>query len=98
MSLSDVLNNVLSLFQINIDTYIDTKIALYKHFRLQSSEIESWPFYELEMTVKKLKEILEKQKEQEEKQTKEQQKNTPNMNNYTKSFNKYKMPSVPKFK
>lgn len=89
---------MLALFQINIDTFIDGKIALYKHYRLQSSEIEAWPYYEYEMTITKLKKQLEQQREHEEKSQKEQQKGMPNMSKMTKGFGNMKMPSVPKFK
>ena len=84
------------MFQINIDTFIDGKIALYKHYRLSSNDIESWPFYEYEMTIKKLKDSLEKQKESEEKQHKDQNKGMPNMSKMSKQMGNYKMPSMPR--
>ena len=95
---ANVLENLLALFQINIDAFIDGKVALYKHFRLSSQDIESWPYYEYEMTIAKLKKMLEAQKEQEEKSTKDQQKGMPNMNKMGKQMGNIKMPSMPKMK
>ena len=48
-------------------------MALYYHIRLQPSEIESLPFYEFEITMKELSELLKQKNEAERKAYGQQQ-------------------------
>jgi hypothetical protein len=48
-------------------------VALYYHIRLQPSEIENLPFYEFEITMKELSELLKQKNEAERKAYGQQQ-------------------------
>ena len=48
-------------------------MALYYHIRLQPSEIENLPFYEFEITMKELSELLKQKNDAERKAYGQQQ-------------------------
>jgi hypothetical protein len=86
------------LFQISLENFFKIKFYLYHYLRLQSSEIEDWPYYELEYTVDNLKDFLEKKKKSEDDQNQEYKNSTAGKqkSNIGKSINTPKMPGIPK--
>jgi len=69
---------------------------------LQHSEIESMPYYEYEITVEELTELLKKKNDSEKAaqtaaEKRQQAIKTPNINNIGKGMN-MKMPSMPSIK
>lgn len=88
------------IFQISLENYFKIKFYLYKYLRLQSSEIENWPYYELEYTVENLADDIKKRQKAQEEEEKEyssnylkNNKNNP-YSNLGKTINIPKMPSL----
>jgi hypothetical protein len=67
-----------------LKNFFKAKAVLYYHMRIQPSEIENMPYYEMEITLEELVEIL-KQKNEAEKKAYDGQKGNQN----TPDFNKY---------
>ncbi|MDA4131703.1 MAG: hypothetical protein OK454_01060 [Thaumarchaeota archaeon] len=60
------------MFQIDLDNYIKTKFALMYHLHISPGDIERLPYWEFEMHVDTLLDILKKKKEAEDNAAKEQ--------------------------
>ncbi len=87
------------MFQISLENFFKTKFYLYHYLRLQSSEIEDWPYYELEYTLENLKDFLEKKKKGEEEENDKYKNDSSYRKQKTdvgKSINTPKMPSAPR--
>ncbi len=92
------------MFQISLANFFKTKFYLYHYLRIQPSEIEAWPYYELEYTLENLKDFLEKKKKGEDEQN--EQYGKPSMNKDMKrqqsdmgrSINTPKIPRAPSYK
>jgi len=90
-------SKVFSLFQISLENYFKIKYYIYKHLRQQSSEIENWPYYELEYTIENLVDDLKKRnKENEDQQSQQDVSKYIGQSNQMKSINTPKMPSLGK--
>ena len=70
-------------------------MALYYHLHIQPSEIENMPYYEYEITLENLHDLLKEKNDAERKAHEDQTANTPN---YNKMANSFKAPSMPKFR
>ena len=88
------------LFQIDLDNYFEVKFGLEWHMKFQPSEIENLDFYEYEIHVERLNDILKKQQDQRDKE----EKNQPNINperymkDVQRQYSKPNMsPKMPKF-
>jgi hypothetical protein len=87
------------LFQISLENFFKTKFYLYHYLRLQPSEIEAWPYYELEYTLENLKEYLEKKKGSEDEQNEKYSKSSSSrdmkrqQSEMSRSINTPKMPT-----
>ena len=81
-----------------MENFIKIKCALYHHWRLQPSEIESMEYWEFEMTIENLQEFLKEKNEQEKRQQQDQQKNTPNTSKYMRQASAFKTPRMPNFR
>jgi hypothetical protein len=87
------------LFQISLENFFKTKFYLYHYLRLQSSEIEDWPYYELEYTLENLKDFLEKKKKHEDEENDKHKNNSSfskQKSDMNRSINTPKMPSTPR--
>ncbi len=88
------------IFQISLENYFKIKYYLYKHCRAQSSEIENWPYYELEYTIENLADDLKKKQKAQEDENKAQNTQQSSLtgnnpySNLGKSINIPKMPSL----
>ena len=97
-------SKIFSLFQISLENFFKTKFYLYHYLRIQPSEIEAWPYYELEYTIENLRDFLEKKKKGEDEQNEKY--NNSSMSREMKSqqsamrssINTPKMPSTPSYK
>lgn len=72
---------------------------MYKHLRIQPSEIEGLPYYELEYTIENLADDLKKKQKSQEDEQKQYSSQTPSAknnpySNVGKSINIPKMPSL----
>lgn len=76
-------NLAFGLFQIDLENYFEIKFHMLKQMQCQFSEVESLPYYELEMMIEKLKKWLEKEKEMRDKEDAEY-KDKSSKNSYTK--------------
>ncbi len=61
------------LFQIDLDNFFDIKFALARHKLCSFDVTELLPFYEYEIYVQKLIEVLKKEQDQQDKQGEEAQ-------------------------
>ena len=78
---------------------VANKVALAKNFHIQPSEFELMPYWEYELFIKKLNEMIkEESKKNEEEESKYKQQYNPNSYKAPKmpSYNPPKMPSLPK--
>jgi len=87
--------SILSMFKINLENFFKAKLALYYHLRMQPSEIENMPYYEYEMTLENLQELLKEKHDAEKGANKSQQDSIPN---YSKMAGKFKSPKMPNIK
>ena len=56
-------------------------------------------FYEYEITLENLEQLLKEKNEAEKKQSGDQQQpNTPNMNGFSRQMNRFQAPKMPSFK
>lgn len=85
--------SIFQLFQVELDNFFKAEAALYEHWRLQPSEIERMPFFELESKLKILEEKL-KERNKQEKEQKDKMGSGPK----TPKMPNIKMPSIPKMK
>lgn len=58
-------------FQVDILNLLEIKHIIYQKLRIQPSEIEKFPYYELEYLLEHLKKWLEREKEENDKQNDE---------------------------
>ena len=72
-------------------------MALYYHLHMQPSEIERMPYYEYEITIENLQELLKEKAEAEKKAYEDGEKKNDSGSKY-KTPKTPKMPSMPKFK
>jgi len=79
------------IFQISLENYFKIKFQLEKHLRLQPSEIEALPYYELEYTIENLIEDLKKRN----KENDEQQNDTLNNSAHSDSMRSINSPKIP---
>ena len=94
-------SSLYSLFRINIENLVANKAALAKAFHIQPSELEKMPYWEYELFIQKLNDMIkeenDKNKDEEEKYSK--YKNF-NPNSYKpqmpSGFSTPKMPSIPR--
>ena len=59
---------VMSLFQVNITRMIQNKASLAKNFHVQPSEIDRMQYWEYEMFIKELSDLVEQENKQQEEQ------------------------------
>lgn len=89
------------IFQISLENYFKIKFYLYKHLRIQPSEIEAWPYYELEYTVENLADDLKKKQkahDDENKANSSSQSSSMNKNPYSNLGKSINIPKMPSFK
>lgn len=92
------------MFQISLENFFKVKFYLYHYLRIQPSEIEAWPYYELEYTIENLKDFLEKKKKGEDEQNDKYSKTSTSndmrrqQQAMSSSINTPKMPSTPSYK
>jgi hypothetical protein len=77
---------------------LKNKLLLQKHWHLQESSIDMWPFFLLEENVKLVNELTEEEDSNRKKQEGEQSKGMPNYDNVMKNmsapnFGNFSMPS-----
>ena len=58
----------MSLFQVNITRMIQNKASLAKNFHVQPSEIDRMQYWEYEMFIKELSDLVEQENKQQEEQ------------------------------
>ena len=58
----------MSLFQVNITRMIQNKASLAKNFHVQPSEIDRMQYWEYEMFIKELSDMVEQENKQQEEQ------------------------------
>ena len=78
---------------------VANKVALAKNFHIQPSEFEIMPYWEYELFIKKLNEMIkEESKKNEEEENKYKQQYNPNSYKTPKipGYNPPKIPSIPK--
>ena len=91
--------SIYSLFKVNIENLVRSKVIICKNFNIQPSELMRMPYWEFEMTVKECEEIAEEEKKQQEEQ--EGKYRPPSMNSYQRQQNQMmrgyqsRMPSMP---
>jgi hypothetical protein len=56
------------------------------------------PFYEYEITLENLENLLKEKNEAEKRQAGDQQQGAPNMNSFGRQMNKFQAPKMPSFK
>lgn len=88
--------SMLSLFQIDLENYLKVKFGLMYHLHLPPSDIESWPYWEYEMHVEQLADVLKKKQQGEDKQAKEMNQQQFNPQKSADSFMKKAQTSAPK--
>lgn len=60
---------MLSVFQVDLENLIKVKFAFMYHMQVPGSELESWPFWEYEMHLETLSDIIKKKKQQNDRQS-----------------------------
>lgn len=73
-------------------------VQLGYHLRYQPSEISNLYYFEYEIIIEELQELLKQKNEAEKKQYDEQQANTPNYSKYQKGMSNIKQPRIPRIK
>lgn len=63
--------SMLSLFQVDIENLVNVQFGLMYHLRVSPSEVNNWPYWEYEIYVERLAEVLKKKQQAEDKQGKE---------------------------
>lgn len=85
---------VFSLFQTSLANLRKSKAQLLRHFSASLKEIQDTPFWEFELLIKDLKEILQDEKRQREKEQKEAERKRKAQEN--KQRRAQKMPNLRK--
>ena len=86
-----------SLFKVNIENLVQSKVVICKNFNIQPSELERMAYWEYEMTVKECEKIAEEEKKRQE----EQQDGQPGAKGYQSQANRMmrsyqsQMPRIP---
>lgn len=57
--------SLLSLFQVDLENFLKIKFGLMYHLHLHPDACESWPFWEFEIHVEQLADVLKKKQEAE---------------------------------
>lgn len=60
------LSRLFGLFQIPLDSYLKTKFLLIKNLKIQPSEIEDFPYYEMDFMINEYQDWLEKENKRQE--------------------------------
>lgn len=60
--------SMLSMFQIDLDNYMQVKFGLMYHMQIPPEQIENWPYWEYEMHVERLADVLKKKQQGEKNQ------------------------------
>lgn len=91
--------DLFALFQVDLDNYMKIKFALMYHIQLDPTSIENMPYYEFQMHVEQLADVLKK-KQAAEKEGASTQKSYDPHREAGKMMSKAKPPSVktPNFK
>jgi hypothetical protein len=95
----DGISPLFGMFQVDLDNFIKTKFALMYHLHIPPGEIEHFPYYEFEMHVDTLIDILKKKKEAEDAAAKESRSHNTSsdaqkaMRNVSKQTSAWKPPS-----
>jgi hypothetical protein len=82
------------LFQVDLDNYIKIKFAFMYHMQIPPSEIDNWPYWEYEMNIELLSDVLKK-KQQAEKESHSAQGGGDVSQQASKMMKSVKMPSIP---
>ena len=59
---------------------LKNKLQLQKHFHLQESSIDAWPYWMFEENIKIVNELTEEEEKERKKEEESQKTNTPNFN------------------
>jgi hypothetical protein len=70
-------DTLLNIFQIDLENYLKVKFAFMYHMSIQGREVESWPYWEYEMHVETLSDVIKKKKQAEQQQGKTDGKTDP---------------------
>lgn len=79
-----------------LTSILKNKLLLQKHYHLQESSIDKWPYWMLEENIKIVNELTEEEEKQRKKEEKDQGKGMGNfnpssyMNNISNMANKFK--------
>jgi hypothetical protein len=68
---------------------LKNKLQLQKHFHLQESAIDRWPFWLLEENVRLVNEIIEEEESNHKKQEQDQSKGMPNYDGMMKNASNF---------
>lgn len=88
--------SMLSMFQIDLDNYLKVKFGLMYHLHLPPEDIEKWPYWEYEMHVEMLADVLKKKQQGENQQSKEMNQQQINPQTTANNFMKKAQSSQPK--
>lgn len=58
---------MLNIFQVDLENYIKVKFAFMYHLHIAGSEVEHWPYWEYEMMIETLNDVLQKKQQAEKK-------------------------------
>lgn len=59
---------------------LKSKLLLQKHYHLQETSIDAWPYWMLEENIKIVNEITDEEDKERKKEEEKQKNNTPNFN------------------
>lgn len=88
--------SMLSLFQIDLENYLKVKFGLMYHLHLPPEDIEKWPYWEYEMHVEMLADVLKKKQQGEDKQSSQLNQQQINPQKSADSFMRKAQSSQPK--
>lgn len=88
--------SMLSLFQIDLDNYLKVKFGLMYHLHLPPEDIEKWPYWEYEMHVEMLADVLKKKQQGEKQQQGEMNQQQMNPQKTADGFMKKAQTNMPK--
>lgn len=70
-------DSLMSMFQIDLDNYMKIKFAFMYHMHLPGSELELWPYWEYEMHLETLHDVIQKKQQAERKSSKDMESMNP---------------------
>lgn len=88
--------SLLSLFQVDLENFLKIKFGLMYHLHLQPDQCENWPFWEFEMHVEQLAEVLKKKQDAEKGQGDSMHQQSMNPQKTADNFMRKAQSNVPK--